>query len=83
MSMCTMQTVQAFLREKMKTYRRENALTQEAFAEKLDISVRYCSSLENGKNGISLNILYSFLRLLPEEERMDVLYVIADMKGDY
>lgn len=34
--------------------RKENHLTQEQFAEKLDISVKHCSSVERGMSSLSL-----------------------------
>ncbi len=43
---------------KIKFFRQQKYLTQAAFAEMLDMDVRYLSDIERGKKNITLKTLY-------------------------
>jgi len=40
--------------ENLRNWRRRHGLTQEAFAERLDLSVRYSRGLERGEHNLSM-----------------------------
>ena len=48
----------------LKKYRQEKKLTQEKTAEKLAISVKYISRIENGSGGVKLETLVKYMNLL-------------------
>ena len=47
-----------------KDYRTKNGLTQEQLAEKLDISLKYISRIENGYSGIKIQTLINYINIL-------------------
>ena len=47
-----------------KEYRKKNNLTQENIAEKLSISVKYISRIENGSGGVKIETLVNYINLL-------------------
>ncbi len=47
-----------------KTYRKKSHLTQDKVAEKLKISEKYISRLENGNSGIKLETLVNYMNVL-------------------
>ena len=47
-----------------KTYRKKSHLTQDKVAEKLKISEKYISRLENGNSGIKLETLVNYMNIL-------------------
>lgn len=47
-----------------KAYRKKYKLTQEEIAEKLDISEKYISRLENGNSGVKLETLVNYMNIL-------------------
>ncbi len=51
------------LADKIRWYRRNNDLTQEQLAEKLQVNLTYVSSVERYKRGVSLRILYKLSRI--------------------
>lgn len=50
--------------KKLKTFRIENNLTQEQLSEKLGISLKYISRIENGNNGIKTQTLINCINIL-------------------
>lgn len=48
----------------LKKYRKGKKLTQEKTAEKLGISVKYISRIENGSGGVKLETLVKYINLL-------------------
>lgn len=52
------------LGEIFKQYRVKNKLTQEKIAEKLGISVKYISRIENGTGGVKVETLVNYMNLL-------------------
>lgn len=47
-----------------KEYRLKNKLTQEEIAEKLGISVKYISRIENGIGGVKVETLVNYMNIL-------------------
>lgn len=47
-----------------KEYRLKNKLTQENIAEKLGISVKYISRIENGTGGVKIETLVKYMNIL-------------------
>ncbi len=47
-----------------KDYRKKHHLTQDKIAEKLDISEKYISRLENGNSGVKLETLVNYMNIL-------------------
>lgn len=47
-----------------KTYRKKRHLTQDAIAEKLEISEKYISRLENGNSGVKMETLVNYMNVL-------------------
>lgn len=47
-----------------KEYRTKNKLTQEEIAEKLEISVKYISRIENGTGGVKVETLVNYMNIL-------------------
>lgn len=47
-----------------KEYRVKNKLTQEEIAEKLEISAKYISRIENGSGGVKTETLVNYINLL-------------------
>ena len=47
-----------------KEYRIKNKLTQEKIAEKLGISVKYISRIENGTGGVKVETLVNYMNIL-------------------
>jgi len=52
------------LGEVFKEYRIKNKLTQEKIAEKLGISVKYISRIENGTGGVKVETLVNYMNIL-------------------
>ncbi len=52
------------LGEIFKEYRVKNKLTQENIAEKLGISVKYISRIENGTGGVKVETLVNYMNIL-------------------
>lgn len=61
------------LRSALKTYQASSAITQEVLAERMGISPRACSALENGKSGFSALSAVRLLALLPAPDRLALL----------
>ena len=64
MSSITKPEIYSAIGKKIKEYRLKNHLTQEELAEKLDISVKYISRIENGSGGVKLETLINAMNLL-------------------
>ena len=52
------------LGEVFKEYRMKNKLTQENIAEKLGISVKYISRIENGTGSVKVETLVNYMNIL-------------------
>ena len=48
----------------LKDFRLKNNLTQEQLSEKLDISLKYISRIENGNGGIKTQTLIKYMNIL-------------------
>ncbi|CDE89925.1 MAG: helix-turn-helix domain-containing protein [Clostridia bacterium] len=58
------QDIDKVLGEVFKEYRIKNNLTQEKIAEKLGISVKYISRIENGTGGVKVETLVNYMNIL-------------------
>ena len=58
------QDIDKVLGEVFKEYRVKNNLTQEKIAEKLGISVKYISRIENGTGGVKVETLVNYMNIL-------------------
>ncbi len=56
--------IDKILGEIFKEYRLKNSLTQEKIAEKLGISVKYISRIENGTGGVKVETLVNYMNIL-------------------
>ena len=56
--------IDKILGEIFKEYRIKNKLTQEKIAEKLGISVKYISRIENGTGGVKVETLVNYMNIL-------------------
>ena len=56
--------IDKILGEVFKEYRLKNNLTQEKIAEKLNISVKYISRIENGTGGVKVETLLKYINTL-------------------
>ena len=56
--------IDKILGEIFKEYRLSNKLTQEKIAEKLGISVKYISRIENGSGGVKVETLVNYMNIL-------------------
>lgn len=56
--------IDKILGEIFKEYRLKNGLTQEKIAEKLGISVKYISRIENGTGGVKVETLINYVNIL-------------------
>lgn len=56
--------IDTVLGEVFKEYRLKNNLTQEKIAEKLGISVKYISRIENGTGGVKVETLVNYMNIL-------------------
>lgn len=56
--------IDKILGEVFKEYRVKNKLTQEKIAEKLGISVKYISRIENGTGGVKVETLVNYMNIL-------------------
>lgn len=56
--------IDKILGEIFKEYRLKNKLTQEKIAEKLGISVKYISRIENGTGGVKVETLVNYMNIL-------------------
>ena len=56
--------IDKILGEMFKEYRLKNGLTQEKIAEKLGISVKYISRIENGTGGVKVETLINYINIL-------------------
>ena len=64
MSSITKLEIYSAIGKKIKEYRVKNHLTQEELAEKLNISVKYVSRIENGNGGVKLETLINAMNFL-------------------
>ncbi len=64
MSSVTKPEMYSVIGKKIREYRVKNNLTQEELAEKLNISVKYISRIENGSGGVKLETLINAMNLL-------------------
>lgn len=48
----------------LRKYRKKNNFTQEYLSEKLNISLKYISRIENGNNGVKIETLINYMNLL-------------------
>ena len=64
MSSITKLEIYSAIGSKIKEYRVKNNMTQEELAEKLNISVKYVSRIENGNGGVKLETLINAMNLL-------------------
>ena len=48
----------------LREFRKKNKLTQEELAEKLGISLKYISRIENGNNGVKTQTLIRYMNIL-------------------
>ena len=58
------ESIDKILGEIFKEYRLKNHLTQEKLAEKLGISVKYISRIENGSGGVKVETLVNYMNIL-------------------
>ena len=58
------ESIDKVLGEIFKEYRLKNHLTQEKIAEKLGISVKYISRIENGSGGVKEETLGNYMNIL-------------------
>lgn len=58
------QDIDKVLGEVFKEYRVKNNLTQEKIAEKLGISVKYISRIQNGTGGVKVETLVNYMNIL-------------------
>lgn len=70
-----------FLREKMRSYRKEHDYSQERMAEMIRIAPRSYFDQEHGKYGFSALSLVMFLFAVPEEEMVEMLGEIRSLLG--
>ncbi len=56
--------IDKILGETFKKYRLKNKFTQEQIAEKLGISVKYISRIENGTGGVKVETLVNYMNIL-------------------
>lgn len=68
-----------FLREKMRSYRKEHSYSQERMAEMIHIAPRSYFDQEHGKYGFSALSLIMFLFAIPEKEMVDMLSEIRTL----
>ena len=69
------QDIDKVLGEVFKEYRVKNNLTQEKIAEKLGISVKYISRIENGTGGVKVETLVNYMNILGDFiKRVNSLY---------
>ena len=64
MSSITKLEIYSAIGSQIKEYRVKNNMTQEERAEKLNISVKYVSRIENGNGGVKLETLINAMNLL-------------------
>lgn len=64
MKSVTKYDIDKVLGEIFKEYRVKNKLTQEKIAEKLGISVKYISRIENGTGGVKVETLVKYMNIL-------------------
>ena len=69
----------ACLRTALKRYHAASGLSQEALAEKLGMSQRACSALENGEYGFSAYSIFMLFALLPLGERVSLLFELCEI----
>lgn len=67
------------LRQALKAYHASSGSTQEKLAEKLGISIKACSSLENGKNGFSALTAFALFSILPMPEKLSLLNQLCEI----
>ena len=64
MSAETKSNIDSCIGKVFKAYRKKHHLTQDKMAEKLDISEKYISRLENGNSGVKLETLVNYMNIL-------------------
>ena len=77
-SQCKTQ-MNACLRKALNQYYASAGITQERLAEKLCISPRACSALQNGKSGFSAFSVLALFSLLPLPERNRLLAELCEI----
>lgn len=75
-------SINKVLGEIFKEYRLKNKLTQENIAEKLGISVKYISRIENGIGGVKVETLVNYMNILSISPNVifDKLIINEDLK---
>lgn len=75
-------SINKVLGEIFKEYRLKNKLTQEKIAEKLGISVKYISRIENGTGGVKVETLVNYMNILGISPNVifDKLIINEDLK---
>lgn len=68
-----------FIRERMRSYRKEHAYSQERMAEMIRIAPRSYFDQEHGKYGFSALSFAMFLLAFPEDEMMEMLGEIRSL----
>ena len=48
--------------DRIRDYRQRNGISQQEFAETIDISVNFLSEIENGRKGMSFETLYTICK---------------------
>lgn len=67
------------LRYALRSYHASSGLSQEELAEKMQITSRACSGLENGEYGFSIFSMMSLFVILPKEEGEQLFTRICNM----
>lgn len=70
MSSISKSQIDTVLGKILKQYRIKNHLTQEQLSEKLDISLKYISRIENGNGGIKTQTLINYMNILGIEPNL-------------
>ncbi len=60
----TKRTIDSAVGKVFKSYRKRNHITQDEMAEKLEISEKYISRLENGNSGVKMETLVNYMNIL-------------------
>lgn len=68
----------------LRSYRRKAKITQEELAEKLGISLKYISRIENGNNGVKTQNLIQYMNILgvPPDTLYGKFMTHPDVKKD-
>lgn len=68
----------------LKAYRKKAKITQEELAEKLGISLKYISRIENGNNGVKTQNLIQYMNILgvPPDTLFGIFMTHPNIKKD-